>query len=205
MTERITQGQYRALTKMQTGTGRSLRDVAEIAIANAQAAQDEVSAADAGQPKRKRKSNAPLSAKFVDVQPAEGELVFVLPLPPKKISPNARGHWRPKADAVKQYRRQCAAAMLTQVQSRFSDSARVVVDLEFYLCRLHDDATSYYPKDEDNARAAMKAAQDALKDVGIIPGDGKKHVAVGRTILRTNAKEHQGYTCVVMRLRPEAK
>lgn len=57
MTERITIAERHAmggLAKLQTGTGRSLRDVAEVAIANAQKAQGEVSAADA-QPKRKRK------------------------------------------------------------------------------------------------------------------------------------------------------
>lgn len=158
---------------------------------------------------RKRKpaaSSRPLRAKFIECEPKEGEIVFVLPLPPQKASPNGRGHWAGKARAVKDYRAQCFRLMVVErhLQKIATIKDRVVIDLEFYLCRVANDTTSCYSKDEDNARGSMKAAQDALKDAGIIAGDGKKHVRVGRTTLYTRAKEHQGFTCVVMTIRKES-
>lgn len=108
-----------------------------------------------------------------------------------------------RAKAIKAYRQQCAALMQSAKHEPFT--GRVVIDLEFYLCRVLNDMKSCYPKDEDNARGSMKAAQDALKDAGIIPGDGKKYVRIGETRLYTRAKEHQGFTCVVMTIRKEVK
>lgn len=49
---RVTEEQF---AKLSSRTGTPLREIAEIARANAQKAQNEVSAADAGQPKRKRR------------------------------------------------------------------------------------------------------------------------------------------------------
>lgn len=49
---RVTEQEF---ARLQSRTGTPLREIAEIAIANAQKAQNEVSAADAGQPKRKRR------------------------------------------------------------------------------------------------------------------------------------------------------
>lgn len=46
---RVTEQEF---ARLQSRTGTPLREIAEIAIANAQKAQNEVSAADAGQPKR---------------------------------------------------------------------------------------------------------------------------------------------------------
>jgi Holliday junction resolvase RusA-like endonuclease len=162
----------------------------------------------ASRKRKKTASLAPVRARFVERTANPGEKVFVLPLPPKKLSPNGREHWRYKAQAVKAYRGSCAEWFQSQMHGiKRSDlpgfQNRVVIDLEFYLCRLKGDESLYYPKDEDNARSAMKAAQDALKDAGIIPGDGKRLVKVGSTTLYTRAKEHRGFTCVVMTLRSE--
>lgn len=154
-------------------------------------------------PKRKRAASVkPLVAQFVEREAKDGELVFVLPLPPIESSPNWRGYWAVKAMAVKTYRQQCAALMS---ESGKAFTGRVIVDLEFYYCRVQGDKKSCYSKDEDNARASMKAAQDALKDAGIIPGDGKKFVQMGKTTLYTRAEEHQGFTCVVMTIREAAQ
>lgn len=200
--ERITQAQLKANPDLRQRGHNSLRAVAESRIAGAGKRKAEPEARKAG--KGKPKSQV---AVFVKPEPKEGEIVFVLPLPPKKISPNGRGkHWGGKARAVKAYREQCAWIM-KQWRFRHTEAeliqGRVIVDLEFYLCRLAGDKASYYPKDEDNARGAMKAAQDALKDAEIIAGDGKRLVGIGKTKLYTRAKEHKGFTCVVMTLRKE--
>lgn len=147
-------------------------------------------------------SGKPLVARFIEREAGKGELVFVLPLPPQVISPNGRGHWAKKSRAVRQYREQCANLMRATHQPPLSPG-RVVIDLEFYLCRVANDRTSLYPRDEDNARGAMKAAQDALKDAALIAGDGKDFVRMGKTTLYTQAKEHRGFTCVVMTLRKD--
>lgn len=165
---------------------------------NASGQSDKREAEKSAQATKARKQR-PSQARFAEPDAKPGEAVFVLPLPPVNLSPNARCHWRPKAAAVKAYRQQSAALMRAAQVPQFD--GLVAVDLEFYLCRIAGDKTSYYPKDEDNARASMKAAQDALMDAGIIAGDGKKHVRVGETLLRTRAKEHKGFTCVVMRVR----
>jgi Holliday junction resolvase RusA-like endonuclease len=133
----------------------------------------------------------------------EGEQVIVLALPFAELSPNARCHWAAKARKVKEYRQ--LAAWVMKLAKLTPVDGRVLIDLEFYLCRVDDGKFFYYPKDEDNARAAMKAAQDALKDAGIVAGDGKKNVGVGATKLYTKAKEHQGYTCVVMTIRKDGQ
>lgn len=196
MTDRISQEAYRALSQKRTAGGRSLAAVAEAALGKASAVKTQPAARE----REKRATLAPVRARFVEQMAKEGEIVFVLPLPPKKVSPNGRGHWAGKARAVKAYREQCTALMRATHEAPFPPG-RVVIDLEFYLCRPVSDKTSFYPRDEDNARGAMKAAQDALKDAAIIPGDGKKYVRVGHTTLYTRAKEHQGFTCVVMTIR----
>lgn len=191
-----------------SASGNPLRAIAEAAVSAQEKARSERKAADAtptngkiSQEAKKRKSNAPPSATFAAIFPKDGEIVFVLPLPPKELSPNGRSYWRKKAEAVKKYRETCATLMRRSNQG--SIPGRVVIDLDFYLCKVANDKHSYYPRDEDNARAAMKAAQDALKDAGVIQGDGKKHVRVGSTRLRTTEKEHERLTCVVMTIRGE--
>lgn len=202
MNDRITRQSFLdsgGLAALRTTTGRSLADVGAAAMEKAHEAQKTQPAP----PKAKRgASGKPLVARFIEREAGKGELVFVLPLPPQVISPNGRGHWAKKSRAVRQYREQCANLMRATHQPPLSPG-RVVIDLEFYLCRVVNDRTSLYPRDEDNARGAMKAAQDALKDAALIAGDGKDFVRMGKTTLYTQAKEHRGFTCVVMTLRKD--
>lgn len=217
---RLTEEQYATLTdkrkvngreairRMQRGENVTLdletgEMFTESAIAARTEAQVKPESVKAGQGKAKRTAKPkPLTARFVERVAQPGEIVFVLPLPPKKLSPNGRGlYWMAKAKAIKSYRNACTALMRNAKQEPFA--GRVAIDLEFYLCRVFNDTKSYYPNDEDNARGSVKAAQDALKDAGIIAGDGQKFVRVGKTTLYTRAKEHQGFTCVVMTLRKD--
>jgi hypothetical protein len=80
------------------------------------------------------------------------------------------------------------------------EGVRLVVDLDFFLARAPGDRWSYYPQDEDSARASFKAGQDALQDVGWIKTDSAKHVRIGYTRLHRTAKQHGGRRGIVLTL-----
>lgn len=145
-----------------------------------------------------------------------------LPLPPKALSPNFRGHTRERARWVKRYRYCCLqfykAAKLPTIIAAPSPQAApvkvapikpVIVHLDFYLApkvsacgqKLPDGC--YRPRDEDGARGAFKAGQDALVDAGIIPDDSKKYVRMGYTKIHSTQKQHGGKTMVVLTLELE--
>lgn len=125
-----------------------------------------------------------------------------LPLPPKEASPNDRSHWakkRGKNGAVSLYRQTCAwlyrDAQIPQLKN-------ATIDLDYYL---GPDlwGISYRPRDEQNGRAAFKAAQDALVDAGVIPGDSARYVHDGYTRIHSRKKDHQGRCCVVVTITEE--
>jgi hypothetical protein len=147
-----------------------------------------------------RKETAPASEYVVEPF-VPGALCIELPLPPKALSPNEPIHWAKKSPIIKQYRSQCAYLMHEQEWETLPQFEGVVkVHLDFYLHRDPSNKFEYFPRDEDNARSAFKAGQDALKDIGIIKGDSKKFLRMGETRLRTTKPEHQGRACVVMTL-----
>jgi hypothetical protein len=125
-----------------------------------------------------------------------------IPLPPIQLSPNARFmsmHWSQRSKWRKQYRRSVGFAITAAKVAPVK--MPVVIDADFYLCRAVGDESNYYPKDEDNARASIKSAQDALVDTGIIEKDSRKSVKVGQTRLHATKREHQGRRCVVLTIR----
>lgn len=63
---------------------------------------------------------------------------------------------------------------------------RVTVHAVYCTCREYAkrDGT-YHPKDEDNARASLKAAIDALKDAGIVDNDSHAKVRWGEFTMIT--------------------
>lgn len=126
-----------------------------------------------------------------------------LPLPPKALSSNRNAHnrhWYCKAKAAKEYRQSCGMAYLAARNAGRLPcfDKPVIVHLHYYLRRIPHDDINYYPKDEDNARGAFKAGQDALVDAGIIPADSRKFVHAGETRLFGTKKEHQGRTCLIV-------
>lgn len=129
------------------------------------------------------------------------EFKVPLSLPPKEASPNGRYHWRLKAAAIQVFRGNCGHVFRVFFRSKGRLATPIVIDLDFYLCRKVGDKYSYYPKDEDNARASAKAAQDALVDAGVVERDSKKFVKAGRTTLHTRKREHKGRTEMVMTIR----
>lgn len=84
--------------------------------------------------------------------------------------------------------------MLAYVGARPRDwdwAGRFVVDVQYRAHRkpcdlaYKPDTRPYHPKDEDNARAALKAAMDALRDAGVIQTDAKDRFTWGRFELLT--------------------
>lgn len=108
-----------------------------------------------------------------------------LPLPPVALSPNARVHWGAKARATKAYRTACAWA-LSFAKPRGWKPVPVEIEIEY---RHHKGCGGYRPKDEDNAAASVKAAQDAMKDAGIIANDSRKFLHWTKFSLLTTKPE----------------
>jgi len=120
--------------------------------------------------------------------------------------------WRAKAPAVKQYKALCADILREARVPLFMSP--VWLHLQFYQFRNPElkvwrprkkvwDFPFAISRDEDNARASVKALQDALKLAGVVPDDGRKHVRSGTCDLYNTAKEHQGRTCVVVTIEGE--
>lgn len=93
--------------------------------------------------------------------------LFVLPLPPKQLSPNARCHYLAKAKAVKTYRRDCglvALSVLNLLGANKPRWERATAKIGFYF-------RTPARRDEDNALASLKACFDGLADAGIVAND----------------------------------
>jgi len=95
-------------------------------------------------------------------------------LPPKACSPNWRGHWSGKAQAVKRFRQDCCAWMVSQrnTLSGFTPFRECSIDITFHV------RDQRYVMDDDNARATLKAAQDALIDAGIVEGTSDRGIRI---------------------------
>lgn len=93
-------------------------------------------------------------------------LAVRLPLPPPRLSPNARTHWRPKARATRSYRTAAAFyardAMATAgIRGGWTDAE---VQAQFFFPTSHR-------RDADNLLASLKAAFDGLADAGVVTND----------------------------------
>jgi Holliday junction resolvase RusA-like endonuclease len=92
-------------------------------------------------------------------------LTITIPLPPKEVRNNWRGHWAKKAAAVKQYRSQAAWAAWREMGSiRWPKWKKASVKV-----------TAYFPTarhlDPTNLIDALKPAFDGLQDAGVIEND----------------------------------
>jgi len=98
-------------------------------------------------------------------------IVVAIPaLPPKEASPNWRGHWTVKAKAVRQYRRLvylCAVSERNRI-GRWESLDGCNISAAFYV------KNRRYVMDDDNARATLKPAIDALVDAGIVEKNDRK-------------------------------
>lgn len=88
-------------------------------------------------------------------------------LPPHEVSPNARVHWRAKAKAIKQFRQDVFLCIVSERNKipNFHALKHCDVDVMFHV------PDERFVMDDDNARASLKAAQDAFEDAGIVQND----------------------------------
>ena len=89
---------------------------------------------------------------------------ITIPVPPRILSPNYRGHWAPISAAKKQYRETCRYLALSAMGTDRPGWERATYTVEWYT------PTKRTP-DEDNASASLKAAFDGLQDAGLIAND----------------------------------
>lgn len=101
---------------------------------------------------------------IADMEAEAPGLRFDLPWPDKKLSPNARLHWRPKSEAVKRARwdasyavLEAAGSSLSALRRALADEGRIPLSFRFYV-------PDRRPRDEDNVIASMKAARDGIAD-----------------------------------------
>jgi crossover junction endodeoxyribonuclease RusA len=89
-----------------------------------------------------------------------------LPLPDRRLSPNARTHWRPKAAATKQYR-ELARGLATCARGATYEP----LPMRAALCRVTYRVADRRRRDRDNLLAMLKAAFDGVADAGIVRDD----------------------------------
>lgn len=100
------------------------------------------------------------------------EIRLTLPLPAKPLHPNARVHWRPKADAVRAARAFARVRALEAI--RGDDSTRPLPQPPRWRTA-NAQVTFYAPdrrrRDRDGVLASLKAAFDGIADAGVIVDD----------------------------------
>ena len=89
---------------------------------------------------------------------------IVLPWPDKRLSPNARLHWKPKSAGVKKARwdaayaaLEAAGGALSEFRRTWAEQTRIPVRFRFY-------APDRRARDDDKVIACMKAARDGIAD-----------------------------------------
>lgn len=101
-----------------------------------------------------------------------GELQVTLPVPPKILHPNARGHWAGAMKEKKRHRQQAGDTAAAQVLERYGTRPRferAIVGLHYVLQAPQRGGNQ--PHDPDNLIAWAKASIDALTDAGILADD----------------------------------
>lgn len=100
-------------------------------------------------------------------------MTIVLPLPHKRLSPNGRSHWAPKAKQTKVHRHR---AKLLTLEALGGQPAPTFTG--YRLAFFFPDARN---RDDDNAAASCKAYRDGIAD-GLKVDDSTLREAGGRSI-----------------------
>ena len=102
-------------------------------------------------------------------------LTITLPLPHKNLSPNARVHWRTKADATAKARRDArlaATSIINQTRKTPPKLESATMQATFYF---RDSRR----RDKSNAASSLKAYEDGFTDAGVWRDDsGVTHLPV---------------------------
>jgi crossover junction endodeoxyribonuclease RusA len=95
----------------------------------------------------------------------EGRVTITLPLPGRKLSPNARCHWAAKAIAIRSYRTNaCLITHCACVKAGVTGWTSARVTIRFYFATRRR-------RDKDNLLAQLKSAFDGIADSGLILND----------------------------------
>ena len=89
-----------------------------------------------------------------------------MPLPDRRLSPNARTHWRSKAQATK-HLRELARSLATCAKGATHET----LPMHQALCRITYRVADRRRRDRDNLLAMLKAAFDGIADAGIVGDD----------------------------------
>lgn len=89
---------------------------------------------------------------------------IVLPLPDKRLSPNARCHWAEKARITKNTRRDSYWATFNAIAGTPPKWKTATAQATFYF---RDNRR----RDKDNFAASLKSHADGMKDAGLILDD----------------------------------
>lgn len=90
-----------------------------------------------------------------------------LPMPPRELSPNYRGHWAQIAGYKKDYRDHClvlAKSVMWRAKGKYPLPGPVVAEVTFTF-------PNHRRRDQDNVLAALKAAWDGCVDAGLLADD----------------------------------
>jgi len=125
---------------------------------------------------------------------------FLLPLPPRELSPNFNSPWAPKAkwfriNARKQYRRDVGLEVRQYVSGmwlRFlAQNPRLRLTETYYIAGRRK-------RDLRNLFAAFKAGEDGLVDAGILLGDDDSMLEHGPPrIERVKTKAEEGVRVII--------
>jgi hypothetical protein len=107
-------------------------------------------------------------------------LTLQVPLPPRDCSSNgAKGSWRKKATATREYRIETFAALRAAWGWKLDGTVITPVRMSLVFCTKGSRGTGRYaPRDLSNALSSFKAAQDEIaQNLGI--DDDHKHMKLG--------------------------
>ena len=106
---------------------------------------------------------------------------FRVNLPPRLCKPNGpQGNWQAKAKAKASYREECGWRAICErnaltVRAKGAIFQHAVI--QYTIIRKRQEGR-YLPRDDDNAIAALKAAQDGFKDARLFADDAHGQVTV---------------------------
>lgn len=132
-------------------------------------------------------------------------LTIELPLPPVEASPNHQpdslAGRRIKRKRIAEWQMDCYRAILAAKADRFTRFP-VTIHLDFYCgpSAWGRGDGQYRPRDEGNARAAFKHAQDMLVRAGVLPDDAARYVRDGETRLHRARRAHKGLSRLLVTL-----
>ena len=90
-----------------------------------------------------------------------------IPMPPRELSPNYRGHYYAIARIRKEYRRDCrvfALMVMRRVKGQYPLAPPVVAEVTFTF-------PDHRRRDQDNVLASLKSFWDGCVDAGLLADD----------------------------------